>query len=121
VEILKQDQYVPLPVEKQILIIFAATQGYLDDLPVKSLTRFEAELYKYVEQKHSKLLTDILERKALDDDLKARIKKGIEAFKKRFAVEEGKSGEAEEAFEREEEEEAPPPPPVKKTKKAKKG
>jgi F-type H+-transporting ATPase subunit alpha len=84
VEILKQGQYVPLPVEKQILIIFAGTQGFLDDLPVSELGRFEQELYKFVESKHPAVLTDIATKKALDDDLKARTKEAIEAFKKKF-------------------------------------
>ena len=84
VEILKQGQYVPLPVEKQILIIFAGTSGLLDDLPVSELRRFEEELYKFVESKHSTVLPDIATKKALDDDLKKRMKDAIEAFKKKF-------------------------------------
>jgi F-type H+-transporting ATPase subunit alpha len=84
VEILKQGQYVPLPVEKQILIIFAGTQGMLDDLPISDLRRFEEELYKFVESKHPAVLPGIATKKALDDDLKAQIKAAIEAFKKSF-------------------------------------
>ena len=84
VEILKQGQYVPLPVEKQILIIFAGTQGMLDDLAVADLRRFEEELYKFMDAKHASVLPDILARKVLDDDLKTRIKAAIEAFKKSF-------------------------------------
>jgi F-type H+-transporting ATPase subunit alpha len=119
VEILKQGQYVPLPVEKQILIIFAATQGYIDELPVSALGRFEEELYKYIEQKHPAVLTEIAEKKALDDDLKAKMKKAIDAFKKRFVLDESKGSEPQ-AEESDSEEEAPPSPP-KKAKKAKKG
>jgi F-type H+/Na+-transporting ATPase subunit alpha len=119
VEILKQGQYVPLPVEKQILIIFAATQGYIDELPVSALGRFEEELYKYIEQKHAAVLTEIAEKKALDDDLKAKLKKAIDAFKKRFVLDESKGSEPQ-AEESDSEEEAPPSPP-KKAKKAKKG
>ncbi|WP_437676402.1 F0F1 ATP synthase subunit alpha [Sorangium sp. So ce131] len=88
-EILKQGQYVPLSVEKQVLIIFAGTQGLLDDLPVASLARFEDELYKFVESKHAQIFTDIREKKVLDDDLKGRMKSAIEAYKKRFVVSEG--------------------------------
>ncbi len=84
VEILKQGQYVPLPVEKQVLIIYAATNGYVDDLPVEALGQFERELYAYVEGKHAAVLTDIATKKVLDDDLKKRINKAVETFKKTF-------------------------------------
>jgi F-type H+-transporting ATPase subunit alpha len=92
VEILKQGQYVPLPVEKQILIIFAGTSGLLDDLPVSELRRFEEELYKFVESKHPTILPDIVAKKVLDDDLKARMKAAIEAFKKKFVHDAGQAG-----------------------------
>ncbi|WP_437506932.1 F0F1 ATP synthase subunit alpha [Sorangium sp. So ce1099] len=85
-EILKQGQYVPLAVEKQVLIIYAGTQGLLDSLPVSSLARFEDELYKFIESKHAQIFTDIREKKVLDDDLKSRMTKAIDAFKKRFVV-----------------------------------
>jgi F-type H+-transporting ATPase subunit alpha len=89
VEILKQGQYVPQPVEKQILIIFAGTQGFLDDQPLSELARFEQELFKFVESKHPTIFSDILEKKTLDDDLKGKMKKAIEAFKKKFVPETG--------------------------------
>jgi F-type H+/Na+-transporting ATPase subunit alpha len=84
VEILKQGQYVPLPVEKQVLMIYTGTNGYLDDLPVSSLKTFEEELYKFVESKHGDILKEIVEKKTLSDDLKARMNKAIDAFKKKF-------------------------------------
>ncbi|HVK68241.1 MAG TPA: F0F1 ATP synthase subunit alpha [Polyangium sp.] len=84
VEILKQGQYVPLSVEKQVLIIYAGINGYIDDLSVESLSQFEEELYKYFESKHSTLLPEIAEKKALDDELKKKINKAIESFKKNF-------------------------------------
>jgi len=84
VEILKQGQYVPLPVEKQVLMIYAGTNGFLDDLPVDSLGSFEQELYKFIEQKHSDVYKDILEKKQLTDDLKEKMNKALEAFKKKF-------------------------------------
>jgi F-type H+-transporting ATPase subunit alpha len=84
VEILKQLQYVPLAVEKQILIIYAGTNGFLDDLAVDSLAQFEQDLYNFVESKHKGLLTDIAEKKVLDADLKERMNKAIDAFKKTF-------------------------------------
>ncbi|WP_437577487.1 F0F1 ATP synthase subunit alpha [Sorangium sp. So ce887] len=111
-EILKQGQYVPLAVEKQILIIYAGTQGLLDDLPVSSLSRFEDELYKFVESKHAQIFTDIREKKALDDDLKSRMTKAIEAYKKRFVMDASganAAGAAEAADEASDEDEPPAP------------
>ena len=84
VELLKQDQYVPLPVERQILTIFAGTQGLVDDLEVNELGRFERELFTYVEQKHPTVFSSIVQKGALDDDVKAMMKAAIVAFKQRF-------------------------------------
>src|SRR6202167_2735621 len=70
VEILKQNQFSPLPFSKQILIIFAGTGGFLDDLPVDQVRDFELELYKYVDATNSALLRTIMEKKILDDSLK---------------------------------------------------
>ena len=83
-EILKQPQYNPLPVEKQVLIIFAGTTGILDDLPVEQCRIFEAELTKFVENSRPGLLQQIREKKTLDDALKNELKTVLEDFKKRF-------------------------------------
>jgi F-type H+-transporting ATPase subunit alpha len=87
VEILKQGQLEPLPVEKQILILFAGTNAYLDDLPVEQCRKFEAELYRFVENAHRALLDEIKAKKNLDDDLKTKLKNVIDEFKKRFVAE----------------------------------
>ena len=87
VEILKQDQYQPLPIEKQIMIIWAGTKGYLDDLPVEICRKFEAELYRFVDNAHRAVLDEIRTKKVLDADLTARIKAIIEEFKARFVAE----------------------------------
>jgi F-type H+-transporting ATPase subunit alpha len=87
VEILKQDQYQPLPFSKQILIIFAGTRGYLDDMAVDDIRDFEAGLYKYVDSMNPKLLQSIMEKKALDDSLEAEIGKTISDFKQTFLAE----------------------------------
>jgi F-type H+-transporting ATPase subunit alpha len=87
VEILKQGQYQPLPLEKQILIIFAGTKGYLDDLPVEQCQRFEAELYRFAENAHRPVLEGIRTKKVLDDDLRNQVVKLIEEFKARFVAE----------------------------------
>src|SRR5512135_2242446 len=72
VELLKQDQYVPMPVEQQIVVIFAGTNGYVDDVPVNSVKKFEAEMLRFATSKYGDLLKDIKTKKQLDDDLKAR-------------------------------------------------
>jgi F-type H+-transporting ATPase subunit alpha len=90
VEILKQGQHQPLPVEKQVLIIFAGTQGYLDDLPVESCRKFEEELYRFVENSKPDVLSRIREKKALDEDLRAGMHAALKEFKARF-VEESKN------------------------------
>jgi F-type H+-transporting ATPase subunit alpha len=86
VELLKQDQYSPLPVEQQILVIFAGTNGYVDEVPVNVVKKFEQELLRFATSKHQALLSDIATKKQLDDDLKARIKAAIEEFKKTFTA-----------------------------------
>jgi len=86
VELLKQDQYVPMLVEQQILVIFAGTNGYVDDVPVNAVKRFEQELLRFVTSKYQSLLDDIKNKKQLDEDLKTRIKSAIEEFKKSFTA-----------------------------------
>ncbi|MGD0426966.1 MAG: F0F1 ATP synthase subunit alpha [Candidatus Acidiferrales bacterium] len=83
-EILKQDQYQPVSVENQVLIIFAASNKYLDDLPVSECRRFEAELYPFIETNYSGLLKSLREKKAFDDTNRAEAKKALDAFKERF-------------------------------------
>jgi F-type H+/Na+-transporting ATPase subunit alpha len=85
-EILKQPQYQPLPVERQVAIVFAATNGYLDAIQVEKLREYEEGLYKFLETSHSRLLGTIVEKKILDDDLKASLKTALEEFGKKFAL-----------------------------------
>ncbi|MEK6647121.1 MAG: F0F1 ATP synthase subunit alpha [Candidatus Firestonebacteria bacterium] len=84
VELLKQDQYKPIPVEKQIAIIFAATLGYLDDIPTPSLKNFEAEFLIYIEETNPKIFKEILTKKDIDEQLTATFKPIIEVFKQKF-------------------------------------
>ncbi|HXG51906.1 MAG TPA: F0F1 ATP synthase subunit alpha [candidate division Zixibacteria bacterium] len=84
VELLKQGQYEPLPVEKQILIIYAGTNGFVDHLPVTALKRYEQELYAFVESRHPDIFADILKKRELDGDLRAKINKALEEFKSLF-------------------------------------
>jgi F-type H+-transporting ATPase subunit alpha len=87
VEILKQDQYQPLSFGKQIMIIFAGTNGYLDDLEVEQVRPFSEELNKYVESMNPKLLDTIMQKKTIDDSIKAEIEKTLKEFKQRFVSE----------------------------------
>ncbi len=86
IEVLKQGQYQPLPVEKQILIIYAGTTGLLDDLPVEACRKFEEELYRFVDNAHPGLLAEIREKKALDDALKGQIESVLKEVKERLAA-----------------------------------
>jgi len=86
-EILKQGQFNPLPVEKQILIIFAGTNAYLDDIPVERCRAFEEELFRFADNVHPDILRDIREKKVLDDDLRARMHAALKEFKERFKAE----------------------------------
>jgi F-type H+-transporting ATPase subunit alpha len=87
VEILKQGQYQPLPLEKQVAIIFAGTQGFLDDLPVEQCRKFEEDLYRFIENAHRDIFNEIRDKKALDDALRAKMKAAITEFKTRFVAE----------------------------------
>jgi len=86
-EILKQGQYAPLPVEKQILIIFAGTSGLLDDLPLEQCPEFEEELYRFTDNTRPQLLNQIAAKKALDDALRAEVQSLLGEFKERFVSE----------------------------------
>lgn len=86
VEILKQGQYKPLPVEKQVLIIFAATNGYVDNYPVSALKKYEEELYTFFDTRHPELIKELREKKAIDDTIKPKINKALEDLKGLFTV-----------------------------------
>jgi F-type H+/Na+-transporting ATPase subunit alpha len=87
VEILKQDQYVPLQFEQQIVVIFAATNGYLDPVAINQVRRFEQEFLSFLQIRQPKLLPDIAGRKILDDDIKQRLTKALEEFGQGFKSE----------------------------------
>jgi F-type H+/Na+-transporting ATPase subunit alpha len=87
VEILKQPQYDPQAVERQIVTIYAGTNGFLDDLPVEALGKFERGLAAHVTAKHLDIYTEIREKKVLSDELKERLNKAIEDFKVKFKQE----------------------------------
>ena len=87
VEVLKQGQYAPLSFSKQILIIYAGTNGFLDDLALEEVLPFEKALYQHVETANPGLLKAIAEKKVLDDALKAEMQKTLQDFKGRFVAE----------------------------------
>jgi F-type H+-transporting ATPase subunit alpha len=84
VELLKQDQYVPLPVEKQVVIVYAGTNGFVDKLPVDSLREFEVELFRFIDENHPEIWKDIREKREIDDELKKTVDKALKTFTKRF-------------------------------------
>ncbi len=85
VEVLKQPPYSPLPIQKQIVIIYAGAKGYLDDIAVSKITKFEAELYPFIEDKYPNILSAIAEKKALDESIESELKKALEEFKMIFS------------------------------------
>ena len=84
VELLKQGQYEPVPVEKQILIIYAGTNGFVDELPLTALKKYEQEIYAFIEAKHPDIYDDILKKRELDSDLRAKMNRALEEFKGGF-------------------------------------
>jgi len=89
-EILKQLQYQPVPVEKQVMIIYAATIGYLDDVPVEQVSAWEKDLYRYMDANHSEIGEEIIEksvkaRDKMSEDLLKKLNAAIEEFKKTAA------------------------------------
>jgi F-type H+-transporting ATPase subunit alpha len=86
VEILKQPQYRPIPNEKQVLIIFAANNGFLDEFPVSALKKFETEMYSFFDNRQAELVAELRDKKAIDDDMKGRIIAAMGQFKKEFTA-----------------------------------
>jgi F-type H+-transporting ATPase subunit alpha len=84
VELLKQDQFQPLTAEHMVAILFAGTQGLLDDVKVEDIRAFEKGFHPYLDSAQGQLMSDIAEKKALDDDLRGRLKSAIEDYKKDF-------------------------------------
>jgi F-type H+-transporting ATPase subunit alpha len=84
VELLKQDQYVPMSMEEQVIVLFAGTKGYLDDVPVESVRKFEDELLRYIRDNKADIQKEIGEKRAVDDDLKNRLIQAVEDFKRGF-------------------------------------
>jgi len=86
VELLKQPPYSPIPIEKQVVILYAGTRGYLDDIPVNAITKFEKEFYVFIETKYPQILEAIRDSKKLEKDTEEELKKAIEDFKSQFSA-----------------------------------
>src|SRR6266478_2945462 len=89
VELLKQGQYQPLPVEKQVVIIFAGTQGLLDELPVDAIREFEPFLYTHLERRAPQIITEIRDKKEISDALRETVTKAITAARTEFVAAKG--------------------------------
>src|SRR5438128_269222 len=87
VEILKQPQYQPIDVEKQVLIIWSATNGYIDDVPIERIKKFEAELVRFIENSHPGVLQALREKKAIDAEIQKDLDQSLKDFKERWAEE----------------------------------
>ncbi|MBX3130837.1 MAG: F0F1 ATP synthase subunit alpha [Polyangiaceae bacterium] len=83
-ELLKQGQYVPQPVERQVVIIYVGTQGFVDKLPVDSLKQYETELFGHIDEKHPDIWEDLRDKREITDDLKKKLDKVIKKFTKGF-------------------------------------
>jgi len=86
VEILKQPQYQPVAVEKQVAIIYAATKGFIDPVAIEDVRRYEEDLYRFLESRHPGVLTGIAEKKILDDEVKAALEKALNEFGQQFGA-----------------------------------
>jgi F-type H+-transporting ATPase subunit alpha len=89
VEILKQPQYQPLPMEKEITILFAGARGYLDEWPLDALRAYEDGLYPFVESKHPDVFKDLREKKTIDDSLEAKMRKALDEYRGAFKASKG--------------------------------
>jgi F-type H+-transporting ATPase subunit alpha len=86
VELLKQPQYEPIPVEEQIVTIFAGSNGMMDDIAVEAILKFESELVAHMKDKHADILSQIVEKGKIDDDLEKKLKDAVVEFKKGFSA-----------------------------------
>jgi F-type H+-transporting ATPase subunit alpha len=84
VEILKQPQYQPLAVEKQVMIIYAATKGFIDSVAIEDVRRYEVELYRFLETRHASLLAGLADKKTLDDALRGSVESALKEFGQQF-------------------------------------
>ena len=86
VEVLKQGPYSPLPIERQVTIIYAGAKGFLDDIPANKVVEFERQLYPFIEAKYPSIFEDIRSKKALDKEIESLLNKALSEFRTSFAI-----------------------------------
>jgi F-type H+-transporting ATPase subunit alpha len=86
VEILKQPQYEPLPVEQQVIVIYAATNGYLDAVAIEDVRAYETQLFQFLESRRPQLLSSLTEKKQITDEIKAELNQSLKEFGETFAA-----------------------------------
>ncbi len=84
VELLKQPQYQPLSMEKQVAVLYAGTKGYLDTYPIDAITKYEQGLYQFIENKHPEIFKELAEKEELTDELEDKLKKALDAYAQEF-------------------------------------
>jgi len=86
VEVLKQPQYQPLAIEKQVIIIYAATNGFLDSVAVEQVRAYETDLYQFLDTRRAQLLSSLAEKKQIDDQIKTDLTQTLKEFGETFAA-----------------------------------
>lgn len=84
VEVLKQPQYQPLPLEKQVSILYAGTRGFLDKYPIDALAKYEAGLYSFIEDRYPQIYKDLAEKKEITDDIDKVMAKALNEYDEEF-------------------------------------
>jgi F-type H+-transporting ATPase subunit alpha len=84
VEVLKQQQFQPMPAEKEVAILFAGANGYLDEWPVEAVGEYESQMLEFMESRHSDILNDIKEKEDITDETEEKMKKALDEFKEIF-------------------------------------
>jgi len=84
VELLKQPQFRPLPMEKQVVILFAGTKGYIDKYPKEAVNKYESGLYDFIDNRFPEIFTDLVEQQAITSDIEAKLKKALDAYDEEF-------------------------------------
>jgi F-type H+-transporting ATPase subunit alpha len=84
VEILKQPQYKPLPMEKQVTILFAGTRGFLDKYPIDVLAKYEAGLYLFIEERHPKVFTELADKKVINEEIEKMLRTALDEYDEEF-------------------------------------
>ncbi len=84
VELLKQPQFKPLPMEKQVVILFAGTKGYMDKYPKEAVDKYESGLYTFIDNRFPEIFTDLVEQQAITSDIEAKLKKALDAYAEEF-------------------------------------